>query len=333
MRKILIYSISILLILNPSFVYSKSILKKTNFYQIINCENIKSNFQDFIDCVDNETLYSEELSKLKYKKFTEIQDIIAIINILNKSVEEKFLNDKLAFQNLSIFLNSNYKSKSSKKKLEKILDQSNCTDKMKYEEFIECFNGEFRMYDIYQSANIRTKERIEHIVFNSLILTKSDGIVITLKKNIIGDLFEDQDIYENDFIEGEGYDFFLSLMGALGTNYFVKPDYKVKKYNFKPSKDFSEKNKTEWGKVIKFILIAIVVAYAAKGLIKAVKGVKTTGSAASSNATSASSGSYSLSTSGVAAKGSLGKNLFRYAPKSSVLNKPWFKYTLLRGGF
>ena len=27
------------------------------------------------------------------------------------------------------------------------------------------------------------------------------------------------------------------------------------------------------------------------------------------------------------------KNMFRYVPKSSVLNKGWFKYGLLRGGF
>jgi len=41
----------------------------------------------------------------------------------------------------------------------------------------------------------------------------------------------------------------------------------------------------------------------------------------------------SFSTSGAAAKGSFGTNMFRFAPKTSVLQKPWFKYTFARGGF
>ena len=63
--------------------------------------------------------------------------------------------------------------------LKKILDESKCENSIDYENFINCFNNEFRSYDIYQSADIKTKERMEHIVFNSLILTKPDGLVYT----------------------------------------------------------------------------------------------------------------------------------------------------------
>ena len=328
MKRFIVSLFIFLIIINPTIANSNSIQSKTNFFELIKCDELNFNFSAFVECVDQELLTSTKLASLNFKKRSEINDIIAIINILNESVIEEFIDNKTAFINFDKFLNSNFKSKSSNIKLEKILDQSNCKKVMKYEDFISCFNSEFRSYDIYQSANIKTKERIEHIVFNSMILTKPDGYVTVFKKEgIYGKDFE----IEKTFEKIDGYKFFFSMMNALGTNFFEKPDYKVKKYNFKPHKEFSTKNKTNWGKVLKFILTAVIVAYAAKGLIKAVKGA---GSTASTTSTSTSStGSYSLSSSGVAAKGSLGRNLFRYAPKTSVLRKPWFKYTLMRGGF
>ncbi len=103
------------------------------------------------------------------------------------------------------FLNSNYKAKSSKKKLGKILDDNICKNLKDYNEFINCFNNEFRKFEVYQNADIKTKERMEHIVFNSLTLTKSDGLVRTLKKeNLSGEY------YDKSYSNEDGYDFFFT---------------------------------------------------------------------------------------------------------------------------
>jgi hypothetical protein len=306
------------LIINPTIAYSKaikSIKDKTKFYEIISCYPNNDSFNEFSECVDMQTMTSQKLGLLKDKKKQEVYDMIAIVNIINETVGYGFIDNNTAFNNWNEFINSNYKKKTSKQKLKKILDESKCASIGDYEIFISCFNDEFRSYDVYQSADIKTKERMEHIVFNSLILTNPDGLVYTLKKeNIYGEA-EIEKLYE----QGDGYEFFFTLMNALGTNYFKKKESDI-----------------DYKKVIKFIVIAIVVAYLAKSLLKSSSG--STASSSTSSSTSAASStstasSYSLSYSGSAAKGAFGKGMFRFAPKTSVLQKPWFKYTFARGGF
>lgn len=316
-KKLAIYFISFVLVFNPTVLYAKntSIKDKTKFYEIINCDKFYNDFDQFNECIEVQSLTSETLGKLKNKKKREVFDILAIANIINESVNEGFVADEEAFKNWNDFLNSNYKAKSSKQKLKIILDNNSCKDLKNYEKFINCFNNEFRNYKIYQNSNIKTKERIEHIVFNSLILTKPDGLVYTLKKENLYGVEE----YDKLYTEKDGYDFFYTLMNALGTNYFKK---------------IKDKGDINWKKVITFIVIAIIISYAAKSLLKSSGGSSTTSTGSTSSSSAASSGSsYSLSTSGVAAKGSFGTNMFRYAPANSVLHKPWFKYTFARGGF
>ena len=273
-------------------------------------------------CVDNQTITSQKLGLLKKKKKREIYDMIAIVNILNEGVIEGFIDDATAYDNWNQFINSNYKKRNSKQKLKKILDNSKCENSKDYNSFINCFNNEFRSYDIYQSADIKTKERMEHIVFNSLILTKPDGLVYTLKKENIYGIEEFDKLYE----EGDGYEFFFTLMNALGTNYFKKTGDDV-----------------DWNKVVKFIVIAIIVAYLAKSLLKSSSSSSgSTASSSQSSSTAATSTStatttgqapYSVLSYGSFSQGAFGKGMFRYAPKSSVLQKPWFKVTFARGGF
>ena len=99
---------------------------------------------------------------------------MAIVNIINESVNEGFVEDKEAFKNWNAFLNSNYKKKSSKKKLKKILDATNCKNIQDYEKFIHCFNKHASItYNdmpfimapnlfskFYQKNSIQKKERI-----------------------------------------------------------------------------------------------------------------------------------------------------------------------------
>lgn len=319
MNIILLFLISFSLIVNPTIAYSKAtktILEKTEFYEIISCYPKIDSFEEFSLCIDNQTMTSQKLGLLKKKRKREIYDIIAIVNILNEGVTEGFIDDAIAYKNWNQFINSNYKKRTSKQKLKKILDESKCDNSKDYESFISCFNNEFRYYDIYQSADIKTKERMEHIVFNSLILTKPDGLVYTLKKENIYGVEKIDQLYE----EGDGFDFFFTLMNALGTDYFKKTGDDV-----------------DWKKVVKFIVIAIIIALLAKRLLKSSSSSGTSSSSSTTSSTTASSSTsstYSYTFSAGNSTGTIfGKGMFRYAPQNSVLHKPWFKYTFARGGF
>ena len=237
-----------MLVFNPSVLYAKSISikDKLNFYQIIDCVNYVDDFNKFNECVEQQSLISQKLGKLKDKTKREFFDILAVVNIINESVNEEFVDDQRAFKNWNSFINSNYKKKTNKKNIKNIL-KTNCNNSKKYVEFITCFNEEFRSYDIYKNSNIKTKERLEHIVFNSLILTKSDKRVMTLKRDLWGT--NGDKFYE----EGDGFDFFFLMMNALGTDYF---------------NNIKTKSDVEWKKVVTFIVIAVIVAFIAKGLMK-----------------------------------------------------------------
>ena len=318
MKNVFTALICIVLILNPTLLYAKSVKEKTNFYSIIECEKINDDFSAFVECVEKQSMTSSKLANLKQSKKKEIFDILAVANIINKSVNEGFVNDFEAYINWELFLNSNYKSKSKKNKLKKVLENNPCVNLKDYNKFINCFNNEFRKFDIYQNTNIKTKERMEHIVFNSLVLTQPGGLVATLKKENIFGNNEIDTIYK----EGDGYEFFFILMNALGTEYFTKPKYKVE-------------SNIEWKKVIKFIVIAIIVAVVAKGLIKTLsKGSSSSGATTSSTGTGTTSVASGCTQVLVARCTSVGwKGLFRNAPARSVLKKPWFKMAFSRGGF
>ena len=314
MKKLIIYLISFVLIFNPSILYAKSISikDKTNFYLIIDCANLVNDFNKFTECVEKQSLTSRHLGKLKNKHKREIFDIFAIINIIDESVKEGFVNNSQAAKNFNDFLNSNYKAKSSKKNLGKILDDNICKNLKDYNEFINCFNNEFRNYEVYQNADIKTKERMEHIVFNSLTLTKSDGLVRTLKKeNLSGEY------YDKSYSNEDGYDFFFTLMNALGTDYFKKV------------KDRSDIN---WKKVITFIIIAILIAYMAKSLLK--KGSSggsqssassgSTSTAGATNPVNSATGYYNQ----IPVKYATNYKITYYKPYIDVTQKTWFKYAM-----
>ena len=96
---IFLYLITFSLIINPSIAYSKAtktILEKTEFYEIISCYPKINSFEEFSLCIDNQTMTSQKLGLLKKKKKREIYDMIAIVNILNEGVEEGFIDDKTA---------------------------------------------------------------------------------------------------------------------------------------------------------------------------------------------------------------------------------------------
>ena len=167
MKIIFLFLISFSLIINPTIAYSKSIKSiadKIKFYTIIDCSKFndsdKYNFEDFLDCVDQQSISSQSLTNLKEKRKVEIFDAIAIAGIINDSVDYGYVDQNNAFNNWNTFINSNYKKKTDKQKLKNILDSSKCRNLSNYKEFINCFNSEFRDYEIYQSSSIKTKERM-----------------------------------------------------------------------------------------------------------------------------------------------------------------------------
>ena len=98
---------------------------------------------------------------------------------------------------------------------------------------------------LYQSADIINKYRIENIVFNSLYLSKPDGIVYAYKAQG----FDLPKKYENE----DGF-VFNDYMSKLGSNYFLE----IKDYD-----------KEQIKKVLTFIVIALILSYVAKNISKA----------------------------------------------------------------
>ena len=312
MRKIIVFFISSILILN-SFtitVLAASILNKTKIHEITSCESVlNSSFEAYVECLNDQVFTSKHFSKLSKNKKKDIQSLLAIANILSENIEDEFLSKPKAVNIWNKIINYPYKGKIKKKKLQKVLEQTTCQSKKEFESFIKCFSQEFRNFEVYQKSDLLNKRRMETIVSNALYLTKPGSKVYAEAKKE----YERGKTYEY----GHGFNYFFSYMNLLGTDYFKKV-----------------KNDIAWEKVLTFIVITIIVAYLAKGLLKSTSGSSSASSGtASSGTTTSSSTSYSLSTTGVAAKGSFGRNMFRYAPKTSVLRKPWFRYGLARGGF
>ena len=104
-------------------------------------------------------------------------------------------------------------------------------------------------------------------------------------------------------------------MNLLGTDYYKKV-----------------KSNVEWKKIITFIVIAIIVAVLAKGLLKSFsKGSYSSPSGASASSSSGLTTQQAASSAGVKSQPLFMRNMFKYAPSNSVLHKGWFKYGFTKG--
>ena len=289
-------------------VLAASVLKKTKIHQITSCEKyLNSKFEKYIDCLNNEVFTSKHFLKLSVNKKNDIQSLLAISNILQENVDDQLLTSQSALMIWNQILNSPYKGKIKKKKLQKVLEQTTCMDDKDYKSFITCFSNQFRNFEIYQKSDLLSKRRMETIVSNALYLTIPSSKVYAEAKN-----YSDKSVvYSSD----EGFNYFITYMNKLGTDYFKKV-----------------KSDVNWNRIIKFIIIAIIVAYLSKSLMKSVGGKSSSGASSSSSA--ASTGSSGCSSVLVGRCTSIfQKNMFRNAPASSVLRKPWFRYGFSKGFF
>jgi hypothetical protein len=310
MNRFLALCLSIIIILNSftTTVLASTIIKKTKIHQITTCEKyLNSNFEKYIECLNEEVFTSNHFAKLSKNKKNDIQSLLAISNILQENVEDGFISNEKVTLIWNQILNSPYKSKVKKSELQDVLEQTTCMDEEDYEPFIKCFASQFRNFEIYQKSDLLSKRRMETIVSNALYLTVPNSKVYAIAKN--------ESIKGTTYSSYQGFNYFITYMNYLGTDYYKKV-----------------KSDVDWNKIIKFIIIAIVVAYLSKSLIKSVGGKSSTGTSSSSSA--ASTGSSGCSSALVGRCTSIfQQNIFRNAPASSVLKKPWFRYGFTKGFF
>ena len=309
MKKFAVFLISTILIFNSftTTVLASTVIKKIKIHQITSCEKyLNTNFEKYIECLNEEVFTSTYFAKLSKNKKNDIQSLLAISNILQENVEDGFISDKKVLLIWSQILNSPYKAKIKKKELQKVLEQTTCMDEEDYEPFIKCFANQFRNFETYKNSDLLNKRRIETIVSNALYLTVPNSKVYAFAKN--------ESMKGTTYTSNQGFNYFITYMNYLGTDYFKKV-----------------KSNTDLNKIIKFIIIALIVAYLSKSLIKS---VGKSSSGASSSSSVASSGSGGCSSALVGRCTSIfQKNMFRNAPASSVLRKPWFRYGFTRGFF
>lgn len=309
MKKFLVYFSSLILIFTQisSTANAVTIEKKLKINQLSNCINIyKDNFNEYIDCLNNEVFSSNKFAKLSIKSKRDIKSLLSIANILGENIEDEFLNEEQVVSIWQDILDTKYKKKIKKKKLSQILDDSNCTNKNDYNIFIRCFASEFRNLGVYKSSNLLTKRRIETIMINSLYLTQEDSeVYATAKNNLIGGI-----TYESS----DGFDFFFTLMNGLGNDYF---------------KEIKNKSGINWKKVITFIVIAIIIALIAKKVLKKGSSGGASQSSTSTNSAASSAGNPLNNPRGyynqLPVKYNYSTKIRYVKPYIDLQAKPWFK--------
>ena len=305
MKRIIVFIISSILIFNPSVSYAKTIYQKTKFSKVkCNIENLS--FMDYFYCLDDRIFRDIDATK-STKKTYDLKYITYTAQVIADTVEEGLISDNQAKIFWNEFINSDYKKRLKKKKLQKILDNSKCLENKDYKIFINCFYKEFRNLEVYKAADIINKYRIENIVFHALYLTKPEGKVAVTK------VFE---LSQETYNEYEGFDFFFNMMNELGTKYFVN----IKSYD-----------EEQIRKVITFIVIALILAYVAKKTI-----FKKGSSSASRSVTTNTSGSTTASSSSLNSIGSVcaqGHGVLCRGAGQGIQHTKWFRYAYSRGFF
>ncbi len=318
--------ILIISIFNINFLYSKTpIKKKLLLGSLENCHNLKgevgyNKYKDYYECINSELI---NLSQNDFKKVGVYLDLINLISIYtyySESLEKGYIKNQEAIGITNQLIKLDYVKKFKKRKLNEIIKDISCEKGADFENFIKCFYKEFRKIDIYKSSTVLTKKDIEKLMFNSLQLI--DDVPVFKKDKVI---FKDKtyNMGKRSFIETKkgGFDYFYKTMDKVGEEYYSK--YKL--------------NDEQINKILMFIVISIVTAMIVEKLIS----VKAKGGSGSSQQVGykSSSPGYASGTSTTTQApffkfhNTPNSYLFKYAPPNSVLRKPWFRYTVLRGGF
>lgn len=324
MKKLGAYLI-IFSLLNLNILQAKTPIKeKLLVGNLKNCLNFSGqiyfqNYEQFYNCLNYEILEVPSKYSSNKKTYQDMVELISIFNFHYLSMNEKYINNEEALVISNELINFDYVKKFKKQKIDKILKNISCGSGKNFENFIKCFYQEFRSLQVYQSSTILTKKDMEKIMYNSLQLI--DGVPVATENRVT---YEDKSISfgkrSNMFIKKGGYDYFYNAMDKIGEEYYTK---------FKLSDE-------QVNKILMFIAISIITAMIMEKLIS----VKSKGSGGGTTQVG-----YKTSSSGTSVASSQApapffkfhntpkSYLFKYAPPNSVLRKPWFRYTVLRGGF
>ena len=292
MKKIFTYLFTFIFFFNQ-ISYSESIKSSTNVDKyLISCNKL-DDFKKLYSCL-YKNLSNKNLSIIlnnPQKKDKDLQNLFLLAQLLFYSVDKNLISNKKAYKEWDTILESAYKKKIKKKEIEEALNNSNCLNTTEFDPFISCFYGEFRNMNAYKNTNIETKRRIEGIMINVINLKDGGDVFLLDKKDNVEELFQGQK---------DGFNFFLTMMNGLGTDFY-------KKRKFKDDLDYE--------KIMLFIATSIIISLVAKKVLAKSIGSKSS-STGSANINPSSSGT---------------KYSFSSQTSANIVQKPWFRYAYRYG--
>ena len=308
MRKILTFITIFLFSLN-NFAYSQNL---NNYFKLskINC-NENDIFENFVQCLEKSlTKQAKYKNSLEYR--VDATSFLDINFVYSDLVKEKIINNNEAYNSYNYLVNSD-NSNIAKIDIERTILSSKCLDKNEFSQFINCFNEEFRSYPIYQKNSLLNKSKFEEMMFNIMMNNKGSLIV-----------FIDIDGKEIKFERENGFKYFELMLERISKNYFINdaglimPDQEV----------IVMVDKSEQIRNALILIVAIIaISYVASKVVpKAIDKLT-----ASSGSSSTSSSSVSSSVTSSPSSGKFMPNLFRHAPKNSILRQTHFKRLLVSG--
>ncbi len=279
----------------------------------IDCSK-KIDFNLFVECLEKKlTEQNKYKNSFKYRK-----DTIAFLNIgfiYSDLVREKIINNQKAYKKYNYLVDEDYNNQLTKN-LENTILSSKCLDLNNFSIFINCLNDEFRTYPIYQKNTLENKFRFEEMFFNLLMHNKGSKLV-----------FVDTNDKVIEFKNEEGFQYLELMLDKISQDYF-KNDSGIM---LSGEEAIILVDKSEQIRDALILIVAIIaISYVASKVVPKVLDKMSASSGSTSGTTSsnvASSGnSYTYSQ-----PGKFLPNLFRNAPKGSVLRQTHFKRLLVSG--
>ena len=114
---------------------------------------------DYFYCLDDRIFRDIDATK-STKKTYDLKYITYTAQVIADTVEEGLISDNQAKIFWNDFINSDYKKRLKKKKLQKILDNSKCLENKDYKIFINCFYKEFRNLELEEERAKQEKNKL-----------------------------------------------------------------------------------------------------------------------------------------------------------------------------
>lgn len=329
------------------------------------CKKVKY-YEGYVNCVTYKMLEKKKLfNQANYLE--EVYNFKAITTLHIKLIDKNILTDEIAFGKMNKILEMPLNSGGSKSFEDDIEKNLTCANNNKqFKQFIKCLDKNIRNQEVYLNSNFLTRSVIERIIgYSQLYLINERFFLTNFTYKLEAENEKDRYQFLADLINYYASSYYRedvdNLIAAATGNVKIPSNaklmfYKDGKYHYKvpgrktyltttgykPSikdkllslkdEDYLSSLKSEVDNFdiidAAFFISTVYLISQGDTPIQKMLSDKNT----SSVSTIAQSGKSSsiLSANNTS---TYRKNMFRYVPKSSVLNKGWFKYGLLRGGF